>query len=55
MVLLIMVFMLLFSFPSYAVPVASPSEVGKVLEDDDVLEDDEIVDDDDISSAFDDR
>ena len=55
MVLLIMVFMRLFSFPSYAVPVASPSEVGKVLEDDDVLEDDEIVDDDDISSAFDDR
>lgn len=55
MVLLIMVFTLLFSFPSYAVSVASPSEVEKVLEDNDILENDEILNDDDISSAFDDR
>ena len=55
MVLLIMVFMLLFSFPSYAVSVASPSEVEKVLEDNDILENDEILNDDDISSVFDDR
>ena len=55
MILLIMVFTLLLSFPSYAVPVASPSEVEKVLEDNDISVNDEILNDNDISSAFDDR
>lgn len=55
MILLIMIFTLLFSFPSYAVPVASSSEVEKVLEDNDISVNDEILNDNDISSAFDDR